>query len=185
MNKGGALELSIGTIVIIVLAMTMLIFGIIFVKNIMCAGIIITDQVSKGVENQVKNLFGANDYGVRCMGESGQEIRIGGGGRRQIICIINTDVQSKYKFELKSIKSLRGMNSDNVQSWVLGDKVTEVNAAPGQKTVTVATLDIPKRVSDTALQIDLEETNLDTNAKESHKMFIDVSHVGTITSAIC
>ena len=53
MKKRGALELSVGTMIIIVLALTMLILGMIFVRSIMCSGIVLTEEISRCVENEV------------------------------------------------------------------------------------------------------------------------------------
>jgi len=184
MKKRGALELSISTIVIIVIAMTMLILGIVFVRNIMCSGIVISDKISNGVENEIIGLFGAKDYGVKCMGEGGAEVKLGDGGRRQIVCIINSDSQVKYKLEVISIESLKGTPTENVQSWIK-DQNWEGSAQSGTKTVTVAVLDVPKKVSDTGLKITVQETNEDTGSIETHIMYIDVVHVGTISAAIC
>jgi hypothetical protein len=156
----------------------------IFVKNIMCSGIILTDQISKNVENEVKNLFGANDYGVKCMGESGQEIKLGDGGSRQVICLINTDTQTNYKLTLKSIESLKGVSTANVQKWI-SDKDWTGKVSAGQKTVAVAVLEIPKEVSSTNLKLEIEEENLDTGSTETHTSYINVVHVSGMTSAVC
>jgi len=56
-NKKAAIELSIGTIVIIVLAMTMLILGIVLVTNIMKGGIDLADVTNQKVRAQIVTLF--------------------------------------------------------------------------------------------------------------------------------
>ena len=184
MLKIGAMEMSVGTIVTIVLLMTVLILGMIFIKNIMCSGIVLTDQISKNVENEVRNLFGASDYGVKCMGEQGQEVKLGDGGSRQVICVINTDTQTNYKLTVKSISSLSGVPTANVQNWI-SDKDWTGSAAPGQKTVTVAVLNIPKGISNTNLKLEIEEENLDTGSLDTHIAYVNVVHVSGITSAVC
>ena len=184
MEKRGAIELSVGTIIIIVLAMAMLILGMVLVRSIMCAGIQMTEQVSVGVQNEIKGLFGSTEYGVKCMGEGGQEAKLGDGGRRQIVCIINIDEAAKYSLKVNSITSSKGTPSKEVAKWVL-DKDWQGDVSPGTKTVTVVLLDVPKKVSDTALEVEIEEENLDTGVKETHTSYIDVVHVGTITAAVC
>ena len=60
MKKRAAIELSIGTIVIIVLAMAMLILGIVLIKNIFSGGTEIVDMTNEQLKNQVATLFGGD-----------------------------------------------------------------------------------------------------------------------------
>lgn len=57
-DKRGAVELSIGTIVIIVLAMSMLILGLVLVKNIFSGSIDVVDMTNEQLKNRVSELFG-------------------------------------------------------------------------------------------------------------------------------
>lgn len=56
-HKKAALELSIGTIVIIVLAMSMLILGLVLVRNIFTGATYNVDQLNKNVEAEINKLF--------------------------------------------------------------------------------------------------------------------------------
>jgi hypothetical protein len=56
-NKKGAIELSISTVVIIVLGMTLLIGGIVLVQRIISSSISSIDKIDAGVESQVTKLF--------------------------------------------------------------------------------------------------------------------------------
>lgn len=56
-NKKGAIELSIGTIVIIVLAMSMLMLGLVLVKSIFTGAKYNVDQLNKNVEAEINKLF--------------------------------------------------------------------------------------------------------------------------------
>jgi len=182
LNKKGAMELSIGTIVIIVLAMSMLIFGIILIKNIMCTGLIMTDQISTGIKNEIKGLFGQQEFGVKCMGEGSQEIRIGDGGRRKIICVIRSDESKIYNLKVDSIESLKGTSNPEVQRWIL-DKDWNGQVSPGDTEATVLVLDIPRKISTTTLKIVM--TVDDGMTQETHTSFVDVVHTGALSSAIC
>ena len=67
-SKKGAIELSVGTIVIIVLAMTMLILGIVLIRNIFTGTITNVDEINEGVRDQIKKLFqNENDRAVICL----------------------------------------------------------------------------------------------------------------------
>ncbi len=57
-NKSGAIELSISTIVIVVLAMSMLILGLVLVKNIFSGAKSVVDMTNDQLKNQVSQLFG-------------------------------------------------------------------------------------------------------------------------------
>ena len=57
MKKKGAIELSIGTIVIIVLAMSMLILGMVLVKNIFTGSSENVLQMNDQVKDQINKLF--------------------------------------------------------------------------------------------------------------------------------
>jgi hypothetical protein len=181
-GKKAAMELSIGTIVILVIGMSMLILGLIFVRKIMCSGIIITEQISTSVENEIKGLFNVDDYGVRCLGEEGEEVKIGDGGRRQIPCVIKTDETMEYELKIKSIESIKGVSTNAVQNWIL-DKDWKGSVSTGDKTVPVVILDVPKNVDATTLKLTIEE--ITANGQQTHISYIDVVHVSGLTSAVC
>ncbi len=178
------MEFSMTTIIIIVLGVTMLIFGMIFVRNVMCSGIIITDKLTENVENEVRSLFGANDYGIKCMGEAGQQIKIGDGGQRQIACMINVNEETDYELKVVEVKSLGGTPQEIVEGWIL-DSGWSGTASPGPKTVTVLVFDIPEKVSDTNLKITINELNKNTGVDDTHTSYINIVHVSGLTSAIC
>lgn len=62
-NKKGAIELSIGTIVIIVLAMSMLILGLVLVRTIFTGAKYNVESLNKNVEAEINKLF--NERGGR------------------------------------------------------------------------------------------------------------------------
>ena len=58
MGKRGAVELSISTIVIVVLAVSMLILGLVLVKSIFTGAKNVADMSSDQMKNQISTLFG-------------------------------------------------------------------------------------------------------------------------------
>lgn len=60
-TKKGALELSIGTIVILVLAMSMLILGLVLVRTIFKSATGVVGQLDEGVRQEIKELFVDDD----------------------------------------------------------------------------------------------------------------------------
>lgn len=62
-EKKAALELSIGTIIIIVLALTMLILGIVLVRSIMCGAIGLTGELNSKVKKEIGKIFESSGGG--------------------------------------------------------------------------------------------------------------------------
>lgn len=56
-QKKAALEMSIGTIVIIVLAVTMLILGMVLVRTIMCGALVTSMDLTNKMRDQINKLF--------------------------------------------------------------------------------------------------------------------------------
>ena len=60
-NKKGAIELSIGTIVIVVLAMSMLILGLMLVRSIFSGSTDAVESINKAVVDQINKIFTKSD----------------------------------------------------------------------------------------------------------------------------
>ncbi len=78
-NKKAAVELSIGTIVIIVLAMTMLILGLVLVRNIFTGATDSVDELNDKIRNEITQLFTdeENDIVIRLGSEQTARIKQG------------------------------------------------------------------------------------------------------------
>lgn len=184
-NKRAAMEMSVGTIVTIVLLLSVLILGLYFTRNVMCSGIIMTDQINQKVQNEVLNLFAEDDYGVKCLGEGSEEAVLGDGGRRHVFCVIKTKENAEYELKIVDIEVLKGMPEKKVKEWVLSEG-WKGNVLPGKDNPqTVLLLDVPDSVTDTSLKIKIESTNKDTGTPETHYSYVDITHVGGISSAVC
>ncbi|PJE81634.1 hypothetical protein COU58_01670 [Candidatus Pacearchaeota archaeon CG10_big_fil_rev_8_21_14_0_10_32_42] len=57
-NKKGAMEMSVGTIVTIVLLMSVLVLGLFFVQRIFSSGSNAIDSIDSQVQNEINQLFG-------------------------------------------------------------------------------------------------------------------------------
>jgi len=183
-NKKAAMEMTMGTIVTIVLLVSVMVLGLVFVRNIMCAGIVLTDDITTGTTNEIKNLFGTRAYGVKCMGEDGQEVKIGGGGLRHITCVINSESETYYELEVLSIEALDGESTSEVETWQL-DRDWDDTIFPGSfETTSVLLLDIPSDVSKTILKIEVGETK-DGDSKPTHDLYLEIVPAGGFTKAVC
>src|SRR3989344_8109112 len=181
-TKKSAMEMSIGTIVIVVIAVTMLILGLVLVRTIMCSAVQLTEDVNQNVKNEIKNLFGTTKYGVICMGEGGQEIKIATGGKRKIVCMVKVEEQATYDISVDNIESLSGADSNIVDGWVLDRDVDSLSVSPGSVTEAVAIyMSIPRDAPTTSIKITLRDTNQDTGITNSHFSYIDIQSVGALT----
>jgi len=185
-NKKAALELSMGTIVVLVLSVSMLILGIILIRSIMCSGIEITDELSRGVKNEVKSLFGGDRYGVRCAGQGTQEIKLATGGQRRLLCFIRTDTPATYDLDIE-ITSLKGASTDVVNRWVISEGRQDIKVRPGGEGTEAifAVLDIPADAQATTLEIEIIAKNQETESEESIFSIIDVEPTGAFRRTIC
>lgn len=108
-NKKGAFELSMTTVVVIVLAMVMLVLGLTLVRKIMTMGTGIIDITDAGVRSKLNKV----------LGEEGRDITIGlpdktatsspGGGLFNAPLVVNTEAMDvepadlRYKVEVTEI----------------------------------------------------------------------------------
>jgi hypothetical protein len=184
-NKKAGMELSMGTIIILVLGVSMLVLGIVLIRSIMCSGLQITDQLSTGVTNEVKNLFGADKFGVKCVGQGGQEVKYGTGGRRRIDCIIKTDEQTNYDITIANIESIKGAKTEIIKKWAISEGWKGAVSAGEEQEQTVLLLDIPRDAPTTTAKITIDVKNTDTGTEQTIISFIDIVPTGFIKGAIC
>jgi hypothetical protein len=111
-NKKAALELSVGTIVIIVLAMSMLIMGIVLVRNIFSGATGAVDLVDKNVKAQLNKLFNEEEtrtviYLPNNVAEikKGKSYNIGFGIKNVLRASEATTNQFTYKVEAAEVET--------------------------------------------------------------------------------
>jgi len=144
-----AFEMAIGTIVMIVLFVTMLILGIVLIRNIMCAGVGLTSNINTKVEGEINSLFQTTGGEVVCLGQESDPVIMNTGRLNIVSCAINAREEGKqYAFTVSSMKMTTGSaTSDVPDAWIIGEK----NWGPQ----TVGTTDnLPKKI----LQINIPDT---------------------------
>ncbi len=57
-SKGGAMEMSVGTMVTIILLVTVLVLGIFFIQKIFGAGTNAIDNIDSSIQSEINKLFG-------------------------------------------------------------------------------------------------------------------------------
>ncbi len=138
-GKIGAIEMSIGTIVIIVLAMSMLILGMILIKNIFSGASNNVLQMNEKVKGEINKLFVEDkrtvvylpnqiakikqneDWGI-AFGVKNLEKGTAKAGRFHYdVTVSDPDVRTKC-----------GIGERDIESWIKTGRIDDMTIAPGQ-----------------------------------------------------
>lgn len=150
MQKKGAIELSIGTIVIIVLAMSMLILGMVLVKNIFTGSSQNVLQMNDKVRDQINELFVKDkktvvylpnqiakiqqneDWGV-AFGIKNTERGTAEAGRFHYeVTVSDPDVRTKC-----------GVDERTIEGWIITGRADDLIISPGESYSGVVRFLIP------------------------------------------
>jgi hypothetical protein len=100
-NNKAAIELSMTTIVVVVLSLTLLIMGFVLVRSIMCSAIGITDTVGDKAKDRVNELFESTGGEIQCIGSTGSPVAMVPGQTNIIYCGIKAPKEATYKFDIE------------------------------------------------------------------------------------
>jgi hypothetical protein len=136
-NKKAAIELSIGTIVIIVIAMSMLILGIILVKTIFQGAKYNVDQLNKNVEGEINKLF--NEQASKTVFYlPNNQAEVKKGASFGIAFGIRNDAQgeaqsSNFSYEIKASSIQEGcqLTTTQANSFIILGRTGSLNLSPG------------------------------------------------------
>jgi hypothetical protein len=125
-GKSAAIEMSIGTIVIVVLSMSMLIMGMILIKNIFSGTSGAVDSINKGVINEINELF-TDKNSKLAVAPSTRKIEIEQGTLNQgfafsVRNVNNEEKRFSYGVSVDpdfSIQSKCGISTREADDWVL------------------------------------------------------------------
>lgn len=180
MRKKAALELSIGTVVVIVIAITMLILGIIFVRNVMCGALGLTGDLNEKVKGEINKLFGSTGAEVQCIGSGGEPVKMIPGKLNIVYCGVKATEEATYKISLDA-----GSIANWAQDWIEGDGEWTGTVAPGD--------DIPKKIIRFNIPAEAPERTLNfqlTVEKEgtlisTQDLDFEISRTGFFRTAMC
>jgi len=149
-NKQAAIELSIGTIVVVVLAMSMLILGLVLVKNIMSGSINNVDQINEKVKGEINKLFVEDKTVVLYLKNGQAEIKQGGswGVAFGIKNSATGTIQgSSFKYDVvvsdSKIEDKCGVKKEDAEAWITTGKSDEFQIAPGKTQTGIVRFNIP------------------------------------------
>ena len=124
-NKKAAIELSIGTIVIIVLAMTMLILGLVLVRSIFTSATDSVKQIDDKVKGEINKLFVEDDIRKIVIYPSTRLIKLkqGSSGEGFAFSIRNLDtIEAKFTYDVvvndATIQTKCRINPATAKSWI-------------------------------------------------------------------
>jgi len=135
-NKKAALELSIGTIVILVLAMSMLILGLVLVKTIFTGAKYNVETMNKKVEAEINKLFVEDQRAVLYLPNRIAEVKQGDGFGLGF-GIQNTIATQKFRWQVQvdddNIRKKCGVSEKEAEDWITTGGSGSVDVASGQK----------------------------------------------------
>jgi len=183
-NKRGAVELSIGTIVIIVLAMSMLILGMVLVRSIMCGAIGMTGNINTKVNGEINNLFEATGAEVACIGAGEDPVALVPGETNTIYCSIRAPKEAEYNIKVKSITG-EILKEAEIRKWISGDEFYKRTVAPNdEEPKKFLRLNVPDNAPADNIIIRVEVYK-DGNLLSSPDLDFVVKRVGIIRAAVC
>lgn len=182
--KKGALEMSIGTIVIIVIAITMLILGIVFVRSVMCGALGLTGDLNDKVRSEIEELFGTTGGEVQCLGSSGEAVKIIPGKVNNIWCGINAKGgEADYSITLTSYQGTDSTKSE-IKSWIITESWQGKVGPEDKEPKKVIRLDIPEGAAEERiiLQVTVKKDNQLISTQD---LDFDISRAGFFRATMC
>ncbi|MEK6872106.1 MAG: hypothetical protein AABX16_04345 [Nanoarchaeota archaeon] len=151
-GKGGALELSIGTIVILVLAMSMLILGLVLVRTIFTGAKYNVETMNDKVRDQINALFVEDQEGFLYLAENKANIDQGK-SFGVAFGIQNLGKNQKFKWQVEvaddNVRKKCGVTDRQAEEWMTTGSSGDITLASGDKYIDRVLFNIPKNsVSD-------------------------------------
>lgn len=181
-NKKAAIELSVTTIIVIVIAVTLLILGMVFVRSVMCGAIGLTGEVNSQVIGELNRLFGATGAEVQCIG-TGDPIKMVPGKTNTVFCAIKAPTIAQYEITLKDFSGVYSEDED-IMEWIITDS-WQGRVSPGDETPKKAVrLRIPNNAPEDSISLQLE-IKKDGKLISTQDLDFEISRVGFIKASIC
>lgn len=181
-DRRAVLELSIGTVVILVLGVTLLIMGLVVTRNIMCGALGLTGDINAKVRAELNKLFAENEGEVTCIG-AGDAVKIIPGKENNIYCSVKASQQAQYKFTATRY-DLQGVSADKLKQW-LSTSSWEGPIAPNDRDAKkVARIKVPENAPEGNLHLDMQ-VQKDNQLISTQNLDFEISRIGFVRSATC
>ena len=184
-NKKGAIELSIGTIVVIVMGVTMLILGMVLIRNIMCGALSLTSGINDKVKAELERTFGSTEGEIACIGEGAEAVKIIPGKDILIHCQIKAPETAQYEITLKDYSSsITSLTKEKLQKYITYSKWSG-QVAPGDTAIKkVIGLKLPNDAPEGNIRLSVE-IKKNGELLASRDLDFSISRAGFVRSAIC
>ena len=125
-NKKAAMEMSVGTIVTIVLLMTVLVLGLVLIRTIFSSGVRSVNQIDDKVRSAINEMFITDDNQKLAIYPSDSKIKIKQGtqGEGFAFSVRNADLEAqdfKFTIEVDSAFDIKGkckITSSDAEEWL-------------------------------------------------------------------
>ena len=145
------LELSIGTLVVIVLAMAMLILGLLLIQRIFEGAKYNVDTINNKVRDEINKLFSEERQMVVYLANNLAEIKQGDSwGVAFAVKNLESGTVEAKKFtyattiEDENIKQKCGISSNEILKWIATGETDSFSLPPGQTSYRIVRLEVPK-----------------------------------------
>jgi hypothetical protein len=188
-KRKAAIELSLGTIIIIVLGVTMLILGMVLVRAVMCSAISLTEETGKKASSELEKYFEEKGDEVVCIGESG-EASIVPGARNYIWCSFDAPEGAEYTIKLDNyFPTTSTLSQNTIKSWIVLSEGKWAVSPGDKKAKAPIILNVPKNAPEGGLKLTLQvKKKISGGTAEvilSPEVYLKVTRVGFVRSAIC
>lgn len=178
--KRGAFELSVTTIVILVIAMVLLILGLFLVRKIMCGAMMIASETLEGARKQISSAFSEQAGEIQCQGREIPIIVVP--GRANAVGCLFTPPEKKtiYSMQVTSAKDDKGRDISN---WFIRKQDT-VTVNYGESKPGAIILNIPRNTPHGFINV---EIIIKKNGQESEQytLTLEVKSLGWLRENIC
>lgn len=156
MKKKAAIELSMTTIVVVVLSLALLIMGFVLVRSIMCGAIGLTEEINEKVKSQINSLFGSTAGGeVTCLG-AGEPITMIAGQGNWIICGVRAEEEANYEFKV-TVDPSSDIPPATVNQWITNHQKTVLVGPNDREPIKkIVKLNVPKTAPEKDIELNLE-----------------------------
>lgn len=166
MSKKAALELSIGTIVIIVIAVTMLILGLVLVRTIMCGALVTSLDLTQSMKDQINQLFQDTGNDVILLKGPNNILSISPGVPSGLWFAFKPTVETEYNYKFEVFlsdtykKSPYNIKESTIEGWFVTPLSGKDKVGPLGKEKNLI-LNPPKDAPEFSFTLKLKINNLD------------------------
>jgi len=181
-SKKAAIEMSMTTVVVIVLSVIMLILGLTLIRTIACGAINIAGTTLEGAQDEINKMFG-QDKGkeIACLGTK-QTFTILPNKYNVVGCGFTPEITTTYTYEYRIISAISGGRdiASEVVRWMPEKLTGIITAGPGDTTYATFGINPPKDAPRTVIVIRPRINGIDKDT-----MRFEVRSVGWIGENVC